>query len=131
MRWKFVSPFLIAGTKLIAVVMAALCLSCLQSYNSSSQDSKRYRSLQGEEKFIAAMKVVYNKCLDCHAYSDYATKADWIASGLVIPGDLENSILFSRLKGSGVGGLEDMPQSGVLSQQELTTIRTWIQTMTP
>jgi len=100
-------------------------ISC-QVYNSSSNDSIQYMSDGtpfGDAKVIFAIK-----CTPCHNYYT-RTQQDLIDSGLVVAGDRFSSLIFSRLKGSNVGGVENMPNDGQLSDDELEKIKIWIESI--
>lgn len=99
-------------------------LSGCQVYNSSTNDQYQYSSdgtLFGDAKVVFSMR-----CTPCHNYY-LKTQAQLQVDGLFSPGDIYTSELFSRLKGSSVGGQENMPANGQLSDEEITTIRTWIE----
>ena len=63
------------------------------------------------------------------------TVAEFIAQGLLIPGDPENSRIYYRIRGSsGPNGDKNMPDDGSttpLSTDDLTAIATWVTNATP
>lgn len=104
-----------------------LSLSSCQVYNSSTNDQYQYSSDGtpfGDAKVVFAMK-----CTPCHNYY-LKSAADFKSDGLYSAGDIYSSEIFSRLKGSNVGGQEDMPANGQLSDEEIETIKTWIESTT-
>lgn len=112
---------------LILFVCSLFLFSGCQVYNSSTNDQYQYSSDGtpfGDAKVVFAMK-----CTPCHSY--YLKTQDQLETdGLFSPGDIYSSEIFSRLKGSSVGGQEDMPANGQLSDDEIETIRTWIESTT-
>ena len=72
--------------------------------------------------------VLNNKCLSCHQNYSFSSNQEWIDSGLVLPGDLKKSILFSSLRGAKQDGPENMPpsHSESLNKEELVTLKDWI-----
>lgn len=95
-----------------------------QVYNSSTNDQYQYSS-DGTD-FGNAKVVFAMKCTPCHNYY-LKTQQELITAGLFSPGDIYTSELYTRLKGSSVGGQEDMPANGQLSDEEIQSIRTWIE----
>jgi hypothetical protein len=109
--------------------------ACLQVNNSSTLDPTRYGSIvvgdgsPGGQRFAAAYGVFQSRCFGCHphGFEPFTTESEFTESGYVVPGDLAGSVLFQRIRGSGVPGKQDMPKNGTLSTAELSTIRTWIE----
>ena len=96
--------------------------------NSDSTDRSRYGEINiTDAELAAAVAVINSKCLSCHAGFGLTTNENWIDSGYVVAGDPAGSTLFSAIRGSDVGGAEDMPPSGNLTETEIASIRTWIE----
>lgn len=108
---------------LILAFTSAMLSSC-QVYNSSTNDQYQYSSDGtpfGDAKVVFAMK-----CTPCHNYY-LKSQSELLTDGLYSSGDIYSSEIFSRLKGSNVGGQEDMPANGQLSDEEIEIVRTWIE----
>jgi mono/diheme cytochrome c family protein len=108
--------------------------------NSTSQDALVYgpvslpvatgSNAQNNQLYVAAQTIIQQNCVTCHSNFSNQTQAEWIASLYIVPGSPQNSELFGHIKGSNVGGAEDMPQGGQLSAADVTTIRQWITSIT-
>lgn len=108
------------------LIFQFLILASCQVYNSASNDQVQYSSDGtpfGDAKVIFSMK-----CTPCHDYYS-KTELELTALGLLAPGDIYSSALYSRLKGSSVGGLENMPSNGQLTDAELDKVKIWIESM--
>lgn len=106
----------------LVLLILSLC-SCLQTENSNSLDDDLYSDND------AVRMIISQNCAACHVYHAQSD-AELMASGLVIPGDPENSKLYYRLVGStGGNGPKNMPTSGALTFTELTIIKEWIQNL--
>lgn len=108
---------------LILAFVSAVLSGC-QVYNSSTNDQYQYSSDGtpfGDAKVVFAMK-----CTPCHNYY-LKSQSELLSDGLFSSGDIYSSEIFSRLKGSNVGGQEDMPANGQLSDEEIEIVRTWIE----
>ncbi len=82
--------------------------------------------LGASAEFGPANLVFKQKCSSCHPSFANFTEAQWIASGNIVPGNPEQSLVFSVLKNSNVGGAESMPPAMTLLDVELQAIRNWI-----
>lgn len=109
----------------------------LSTKNSVSDDASRFTTESdtqesGTSAALTAARVVFKaKCTQCHPTFGTLKEADWISQGYVVVGLPQNSKIFSRIRGSGVGGNEDMPKDGSsLSAEQLDTIKGWITNMT-
>lgn len=121
MKWIRISVF---------VTLVAILTSCLQTENSSSADI----GITGTPEFMAARTVLLNNCVNCHQGHDFHLlfEDELVTRGDVVPGDFLNSPIYYRLAGSlGSEGPKDMPEGGTLSDSELQTIQTWIESITP
>ena len=78
--------------------------------------------------FAGVSSILQRNCASCHEFASYSESA-LLASGYVVAGAPEESLLFSRLKGAGVGGNEAMPQGGQLSPEHIAAIRDWIDSL--
>jgi mono/diheme cytochrome c family protein len=102
---------------------------CLQTENSSSTDADAVTS--GSPEFLAAVSVLSSNCFSCHDEFN-RTEDELITSGFVIPGDHQNSSIYYRLRNSsGPLGDKNMPLVGSLSTEDIQTIATWIDSITP
>lgn len=96
--------------------------SC-QGYNSSSADIYKFTS--DGTKFGNAKVVLAMRCGNCHQFHT-KTEAELVSLGYIVSGDPTGSSLFSHIRGSNVGGVEDMPPTGSISSTEIQTIEDWI-----
>lgn len=102
-------------------------ISC-QDYNTNSFDRTRYGNPVGE----GPAKIIQNKCINCHSgeHDSWAglTDAQWVATGLVIPGDPDNSLFIKRIYNTGISGVSNMPiGGGALPNDEYQALKDWIQ----
>lgn len=110
--------------------LSALTQGCLQTENSNSGDGDAYGEISGSPQFIAARAIFTANCTPCHSYNAQ-TEDELIASGLLVPGDSNNSPIYNRLRNSSGPGNKNMPPSGPLSTENLTAISTWVTGVTP
>lgn len=79
---------------------------------------------------IGTQQILERSCASCH---DYATLTDQqlVASGLIVPGDPENSPIYYRLINSaGARGSKNMPKSGAaLTKAEVAVLEDWIRSV--
>lgn len=117
----------ICGFTLATLLAAAGCN--FQNVNSFSGDAANYGvqnpTLAVKDNFRSVQLIIKTNCASCHAYGNYSEK-DWVSNQLVVAGDPAASLLFQRLRGSGVAGAQNMPQGGQLSNADISTIKTWI-----
>lgn len=110
---------------------------CLQTQNSSSGDRDQFGELptEGEisAEFAAVRAIFASSCVaPCHTYSSYKTEEQFIAEGLVVPGDPDNSEIYTALTGAtSPTGRKDMPIGSPLTMDELAVFTTWINSITP
>lgn len=115
----------------IAAVICSLftLLACGQNYNSSSNDNGGDIGIDCtvQPRLCAAyMAMKSNHCFECHSWSSYRTDQDWSAAGLVVKNNPSSSLLVQQLKNAG----GTMPQdNSPMSDDEYTSIKTWIQNM--
>jgi hypothetical protein len=110
---------------------------CVQHYNNSTVDKLRYADLDIDvstpegQRFAAASKLMKKRCAECHTFPTYKTEQQFKTDPtfFVIPGNIAATPLYSRLRGSNQGGIEDMPENGQLNPTELQTMRVWIEQM--
>jgi mono/diheme cytochrome c family protein len=126
-------------TKLIsnALFIAGLLipLGCGKVYNSSTYDSSTYGSggSTGSALFLAAKAVIDQHCSICHTQASHMAWAgmgeqDFVSRGLVTPGSLESSVLYTKISGNRTAINGNMPQGGApLSSSELDILEAWIQ----
>lgn len=123
-------------------VLLFLCLGCVQTYNSNSNDDQLFKeqvidtSTPDGQRFAAAYEILEAKCMNCHTgnkrhahWASYTAENDWYAteSGqvLVEPNDAKSSAIIYRLKIWGdVGGMPEGPEQ--LTESEYNTLKDWI-----
>jgi mono/diheme cytochrome c family protein len=112
-----------------AFVMAVLNSSCA-GYNSSSQDDALYNEavleVGGDPNFAAAYAIIQTQCASCHSHSAWNnlnSNSLWVASGYVIKGQANSSVLIQKTFQNGTG---NMPPSNTLSSSDFNTLKTWI-----
>ncbi len=112
-----------------AFFIVALTSSCA-AYNSSSQDDALYNEAvletAGDPNFAPAFAIIQNQCASCHSHSAWNnlnSNTLWIASGLVIRGQANSSILIQKTFQNGTG---NMPPSNSLNSTDFNTLRNWI-----
>lgn len=118
---------------ILAAVVAATGTGCLvQTDNSVQGDRQAFSANQprGSDSFMKVSGILRSNCASCHG-ADIASysEEEFIAKGLVVPHNPKASVLYERLKGSGVHGSvpEDMPKDRApLSSGDLNAIRDWI-----
>jgi hypothetical protein len=95
--------------------------------NTANQGSPNLSASQGFED----VRAIFNaQCLSCHPAFGQYTEAEWVSYRYVVPGDPSGSLLFQRLRGANVGGIENMPQTGgSLSSSEIAAIYNWIENL--
>lgn len=121
---------------LFALILSSGLIACdMQNINSFSQDAVRFSSnsnvlANANPAYKAAYAVIKNRCSGCHGeYLGYS-EDDWVSEGYVLPTSPKGSLMYGRIRGSGVGGKEDMPNDGsTISATELAAITTWIKGM--
>ncbi|WP_413578300.1 hypothetical protein ACLVWU_07135 [Bdellovibrio sp. HCB290] len=107
-------------------------LSCGQSYNSSYYDADIYgEGGGGTPEFQAAQAILRTECATCHAQASHQSwgnisEAQFISLGLVSPGNLSGSQLYTKIRNNTTGIVGNMPQSSTLSTAQIQTIETWI-----
>lgn len=72
--------------------------------------------------------VFNEKCVHCHSYLSQSDE-ELISQNLIVPSNPNKSLIFRYLKGSGVGGKENMPPKSSLSKTEVQLVKTWIENL--
>jgi len=108
--------------KLSILVLFVFLIQSCQVYNSGSNDLTEFA---GGSSFNKSKAIFASKCSGCHNYQNF-TEQEFINAGYLVQGDADLSKIYNRLKGAGVGGVEDMPPSGSLSSDDLETIYNWV-----
>lgn len=116
------------------LLLSLLLVSCGQSFNSHTGDAA-YSGTNGidtstpaGQRLDAAYTVLKNECMSCHtgyhnSWANYRTSSAWINAGLVSPGSINASSVYTRLKN--VGG--DMPiLNPQISETERQVLESWI-----
>jgi len=70
--------------------------------------------------------VIKRNCSSCHDYYLEMSEEQWVESNLVTPSSPAQSRIYSAIRGSNVGGDEDMPPKKSISKDDLETVKTWI-----
>ncbi|WP_044557686.1 c-type cytochrome [Halobacteriovorax marinus] len=70
--------------------------------------------------------VIKRNCSSCHDYYLEMSEEQWVESNLVTPSSPAQSRVYSAIRGSNVGGDEDMPPKKSISKDDLETVKTWI-----
>jgi|SRR5690606_38356957 len=116
------------------LVIILLSASCGQSFNSHTGDELFSgsngidTSTPAGQRLDAAYTVLKNECMSCHtgyhnSWANYRTDSAWINAGLVSPGSINSSSVYTRLKN--VGG--DMPVlNPQISEVEREVLEDWI-----
>lgn len=107
-----------------------LLLSC-QSYNSHTGDAVKYKTVEVEASLLPAYTVLQNRCVNCHtgrhnSWASYITNEQWIASGLIVPGDAQASTLIRRIINSNNIGSNMPPTGGPLPNDEYQVLVDWV-----
>lgn len=107
-----------------------------QTENSVSNDKSLFETSQGQAPTAAPSKefeevrvIVNERCVKCHKVFAHYAETHWVENGYIVAGSARSSLLYNRLRGSGSGEKEDMPQDGALSASEVTAFYNWIQRM--
>jgi hypothetical protein len=119
--------------RFLLLTIVFLNTSCFENQNSNSNDDGGLVVNPGDSaEFIAAKTIFASECNGCHAYAS-KTEAQFLAEGLVVPGDPENSQIYNSLQGSsGPLGNKDMPDGRpALDSGELQIIFDWVTSVTP
>jgi len=112
-------------------------LGCGKVYNSSTYDATSYGSADGSPQFLAAQAIIKADCAACHTRPSHQawagmSEADYINQGLIKPGNLSGSSLYTKILGNRTSIPGNMPDGGTpLTAEELTTIENWILNITP
>jgi mono/diheme cytochrome c family protein len=88
-------------------------------------------TLSGESStaFESARAVLVESCASCHSHSDYQnynTSQAWVDAGLIVPGDINNSLIYRYLKSTGLSPATMPKDAGALSATDRAKISTWI-----
>jgi mono/diheme cytochrome c family protein len=79
--------------------------------------------------FGPAQTIFKKQCIQCHASFGTYSEAGWIASGYIVPGDAANSTIYNRIRGTGVGGPQNMPPGTTIATSDADAIKNWIMGM--
>ncbi|MBN22157.1 MAG: hypothetical protein CL678_12830 [Bdellovibrionaceae bacterium] len=113
-----------------ALNLSLILIRCApQTENSFSDDAKIYGVVDGSEKFLNFRTIIVDECSACHGDFASYTAEQWVSLGYVVASDSTNSKLYRRIRGSSVGGEEDMPPISILSPAQRETIVEWINSL--
>ncbi len=112
------------------VLLVAVLTSSCAAYNSSSQDDALYSEAiletGGDPNFAPAFAIIQSQCASCHSHSAWNnlnSNTLWVASGYVIKGQANSSILIQKTFQNGTG---NMPPSNSLNSSDFNTLKNWI-----
>ena len=115
----------------IAAILVVSCDGPIE--NSSTSDLSQYGNIQdsGTPAFLAAKAIVRTNCAFCHRHAAWNSyqEADFVANGLVVPGDVNSSQVYYRNANALSGpGPKNMPSGGYPSvgASDLVKIADWI-----
>lgn len=120
--------------KILLILAALVIVSCDGPVeNSSTTDMSQYGNIQdsGTPAFLAAKTIIRRDCAFCHRHAGWNSyqEADFVANGLVTPGDVNSSQVYYRNTNALSGpGPKNMPSGGypAIGATDLETIATWI-----
>jgi uncharacterized membrane protein len=117
------------------IFLLLIFLTACQDFNSNTSDRDKFgpSTLPGaSSEFNQAYKITQNRCVNCHTstihnvWATYITEAAWIDSGLITPGNADNSLFIERIINSGHSN-SNMPEGGsALPNAEYNDLKTWI-----
>mgnify|MGYP005630066197 FL=1 len=86
---------------------------------------------EDDQKLFEVTLIFKEKCLHCHEPYKFKTNREWVNSELVVPRNLENSLIYTSLRGVSVAGRKNMPinKQEILSEKELDAIKDWINSL--
>lgn len=119
--------------KLASLFLLLFTLQSCQDYNANTFDRDRYGVVQltGSSCFKAAYPVLQQYCMNCHfhsSWSEYTNQSDWLTNQRVVPDQVSDSKLVTRIVNYG-GASSDMPQGqSALPPDEYEKIRVWVET---
>jgi len=115
----------------LVILLIVTLTGCFNTDNSFSNDDGLAGA--GNELFAGSSpsfapfrQILAQECASCHGAFLRFSQNDWIAQGLIIPGKPDESRLFRKLRGSGVGGDENMPPNASLNRDSIDLIAQWI-----
>ena len=108
-------------------------MGCGPVENSSVLDKSLYGNANSNASAqFKAVLTAMKKCQKCHGEWLSFQEADFISTGLVVPGDPQNSMLYYRnINATSNSGPKNMPNLGLppLSTTELNSLITWISSL--
>ncbi len=121
---------------LAAFLSIFLFVSCDRVVVNSSENDELIASvadLPGGPEFKAIVPSIIQKCAGCHTHQAWYGfgEVDYLAAGLLVPGNYVTSKMYYRLSSSTEGGgPKNMPQSGLaaFSEEEVELMQNWITT---
>ena len=114
--------------KTVQFLILIMMVGCGRNpYNSSTSDALKYGSnITGSSNFLAARAVMLTSCFACHGSWSSWNEAQFISNGRIVAASLDNSILYTRIRGNSTSFVGDMPVSGNISSEDIVAIKTWI-----
>ena len=114
--------------KTVQFLILIMMVGCGRNpYNSSTSDALKYGSnVTGSSNFLVARTVMLTSCFACHGSWSSWNEAQFISNGRIVAASLDNSILYTRIRGNSTSFVGDMPVSGSISSEDIVAIKTWI-----
>ncbi len=110
------------------LLLIIMLFICSLSFGSVAQETE-LPDLPGGFNFKSVVPTLIDKCASCHTHFNWYEygEMDYITQGLVVPGDVQNSPIYFRLKKSNQGsGPRNMPLGSDISNEELVKLEAWI-----
>lgn len=117
----------------IALIVSALLGRCMRSDTPApiNQNPVTLPPAKTDPPFDKARAIFTERCSECHYGFPEMTEEEWVSEGYVVGKAPERSLVFRKIRGSGVGGPQDMPPSvsQSLTADEVSAIRAWIESL--
>ena len=113
----------------LLLILVILTLSSFFIYMKSDYQFIQNFSEVKSPIFKEFRHVIKRNCASCHDYYMRMTEKDWVTSNLVTPSSLTHSRIYSSIRGTSVGGDEDMPPKVSISKNEIEIVKTWIHSL--
>lgn len=111
----------------VSLAIVAVCLGVWATHSSAQNAASPKIDYQRD-----VQPILRQNCAGCHGPSQQVAgfradrRSSAFAARRIVPGGVENSLLYHRLIGDGMYG-NQMPPTGRISQAQIDTIKTWIQ----
>ena len=124
---------------LLSLIVPAFLISCgdqVNTFNSHTNDPFSYNTANIDTsgvcgaEFASMYAVLESSCIRCHQNSySYTDIEDWrngVPAKDITPGDPENSLIYSRLNGTGLEGGMPPSNTAQLNDQEIESFALFI-----